>query len=274
MNTKANPSKSIETHSPLKREVFFALDDIPRAKPIGRALGIVLLALIAFNALPIGYDVNEGNRAFMDAVFTFSMASTFIFAIEYVLRLWVADVKYPGLGPVRSRIRYARSAMGIVDLLSFLPMLLVWVGPFSGALADAIRVIRLVRLIKISRYMRGLKTISVVFRKRKQEIIAAFMVLALVCIASSVLIYEAEHQVQPDKFTSVFSGIYWALTTMTSTGYGDLAPITPFGRLVGAATMLLSIAVVAIPAGIFSAGFVAEFRNADSRVDDNEDDGN
>ena len=111
--------------------------------------------------------------------------------------------------------------------------------------------------------------------KRKQEIIAAFMVLTLICIASSVLVFEAEHQVQPDKFDSIFSGLYWALTTMTSTGYGDLAPITPFGRLVGGITMFLSIGVVAIPAGIFSAGFVAEFRNSDNRRYENpdEDDG-
>ena len=204
-----------------------------------------------------------------------NVVSTFIFAIEYILRLWVADIKFPQLGPTRSRIRYARSMMGIVDLLSCVPMMLLWLWPFSATLSDAIRIVRLVRLVKISRYMRGLRTIGIVLEKRKQEIIAAFMVLTLICIASSVLVFEAEHQVQPDKFDSIFSGLYWALTTMTSTGYGDLAPITPFGRLVGGITMFLSIGVVAIPAGIFSAGFVAEFRNSDNRRYENpdEDDG-
>lgn len=77
--------------------------------------------------------------------------------------------------------------------------------------------------------------------------------------------YEIEHPVQPEKFDSVFTGMYWAMTTITTTGYGDLVPVTAAGRLVGFCTMLLSIGVVAIPAGIFSAGFVSEFRAQDAR---------
>ncbi|MGN0262055.1 MAG: ion transporter [Eggerthellaceae bacterium] len=273
--TKTLRNKALESAGTLKRETYFALEEPRRAGRVARTAGIALLALIVANALPIGYDNAEYGLLFTQALFMLNVVSTFVFAIEYILRLWVADIKYPQLGPARSRIRYARSAMGIVDLLSCVPMMFLWLWPLSTTLSDAIRIVRLVRLVKISRYMRGLRTIIIVFEKRKQEIIAAFMVLALVCIASSVLVFEAEHRVQPDKFDSIFSGLYWALTTMTSTGYGDLAPITPFGRLVGGITMFLSIGVVAIPAGIFSAGFVAEFRNSDNRSLDelDEDDG-
>ena len=91
------------------------------------------------------------------------------------------------------------------------------------------------------------------------------MVLALLTVTASVLMYEIEHPVQPEKFDSVFTGMYWAMTTITTTGYGDLVPVTAAGRLVGFCTMLLSIGVVAIPAGIFSAGFVSEFRAQDTR---------
>lgn len=271
--TKILRNKALESASPLKRETYFALDDLRRAGRIAKILGVSLLVLIAANALPMGYSAEEYGTLFTRMLFALNVVSTFVFAVEYILRLWVADIKFPNLNPVAARLRYARSALGIVDLLSCVPMMLLWLWPFSTTLSDAIRIVRLVRLVKISRYMRGLRTISIVFEKRKQEIIAAFMVLALICIASSVLVFEAEHQVQPDKFDNVFSGLYWALTTMTSTGYGDLTPITPFGRLVGAITMVLSIGVVAIPAGIFSAGFVTEFRYSDSRVDADEDDG-
>ena len=272
---RAQREEKLRQSNALKRETYFALDELGRAGRLARTAGIALLVLIAANALPIGYDNAEYGTLLTRALFMLNVVSTFIFAIEYILRLWVADIKFPQLGPARSRIRYARSMMGIVDLLSCVPMMLLWLWPFSATLSDAIRIVRLVRLVKISRYMRGLRTIGIVLEKRKQEIIAAFMVLTLICIASSVLVFEAEHQVQPDKFDSIFSGLYWALTTMTSTGYGDLAPITPFGRLVGGITMFLSIGVVAIPAGIFSAGFVAEFRNSDNRRYENpdEDDG-
>lgn len=247
----------------LKQSVFVALDDLPDAHGAARAFGIFLLLLIVANALLIGADMPDYDSGSMNAILAFNIGSTAVFAIEYALRLWTADIKYPDFGPVGARLRYATSAMGIIDLLSFLPMLLVWLIPHSNVLVEVMRIIRLVRLVKVSRYMSGLKTIAVVFRKGQREIVAAFMVVALVCIASSVLMYEAEHSAQPEQFDSVFTGIYWAMTTMTSTGYGDLVPITPLGRFIGFVTMALSIAVIAIPAGIFSAGFVAEFRNQD-----------
>ena len=162
-------------------------------------------------------------------------------------------------------MRYALSPMGIIDLLAFAPGLLVLFVPVSSPMLNAARIIRLVRLIKLSRYMRGLRSIACVFRKRRPEIVAAFMVLALLTVTASVLMYEIEHPVQPEKFDSVFTGMYWAMTTITTTGYGDLVPVTAAGRLVGFCTMLLSIGVVAIPAGIFSAGFVSEFRAQDAR---------
>lgn len=247
----------------LKQRIYEALEDLPAAHGGARVFGVLLLVLIAANALLVGTDQISLSGTGFPWLFAFNAASTAVFALEYLLRLYIADMVYPGLPPARARARYALSLMGIIDLLSFLPMLLLFVSPYSAAVADAVRIIRLVRLVKITRYMRGLKTISVVFSKRQQEIVASFMVLALLCIASSVLMYEAEHAAQPDQFDSVLTGLYWSMTTMTSTGYGDLVPITPLGRLIGFITMALSIGVVAIPAGIFSAGFVAEFRRAD-----------
>ncbi|MEG1516925.1 MAG: potassium channel family protein, partial [Raoultibacter sp.] len=91
---------------------------------------------------------------------------------------------------------------------------------------------------------------------------------AMLTVTSSVLMYTVENPVQPEAFDSVFTGLYWAMTTITSTGYGDLVPVTAPGRVIGFLTMTLSIAVVAIPAGIFSAGFVAEFQAASPPVDD------
>lgn len=260
--TNSHPHTSVPVSNPtLKQRAFFALEEPLAAGPVGKALGIGLIALIVVNALLVGLPNVTNRDQFGGALLVFGIISTIVFGIEYCCRVWIADLVYSDRTPARARLRYIISPMGIIDLLAFAPSLFMPLLPVSTALNDAIRIIRLVRLIKISRYMRGLRTISRVFKTRRQEIIAAFMVLALLAIASSVLMFEVEHTAQPQIFDSVWTGLYWAVTTMTTTGYGDIVPITPMGRLIGFATMVLSIGVVAIPAGIFSAGFVEEFRN-------------
>lgn len=252
--------------SAFKRQTFFALEDVRRAHGAARVLGIALFALIVANALLVftepQVDVSTGVS---QVLLAFGLASSVCFAVEYAARLWVADLARPGRTPARARVGYALSPMGLIDLLAFLPGLLVLVVPVSASMLNAARIIRLLRLIKLSRYMRGLRSISRVFEKRRHEIIAAFMVLALLTVTASVLMYEVEHPVQPEKFDSVLTGMYWAMTTITTTGYGDLVPVTAAGRFIGFLTMVLSIGVVAIPAGIFSAGFVSEFRAQDAR---------
>ena len=224
---------------PLKQRVYVALEDPAKASPLGKFLGIGLIVLIVLNALLVGVPDNDAALDFNTLILGFSVLSVIAFAAEYACRIWIADLVYPALAPTRARVRYIFSLMGIIDFLAWFPALFVFFLPASNALNDAIRIIRLVRLIKISRYMRGLQTISRVFVKRRREIVAAFMVLTLLAVASSVL------------------------TTMTTTGYGDIVPITAFGRIIGFVVMVISIGVVAIPAGIFSAGFIEEFRAAD-----------
>ena len=246
--------------SRLKWQVYLALEDPFRAWPVARFCGVGLIVLIVLNAFLVGVTDQEVPPDLQGLVFGFGVASTVVFGIEYGCRIWVADLAYPHMRAFRARLRYMLSLMGIIDLLAVVPAVVFYLVPASAAPRDAVRIIRLVRLIKLSRYMLGLQSIARVFVKRRQEIIAAFMILALLTVASSVLMYDAEHAVQPDQFDSVLTGLYWAMTTITTTGYGDLAPITPVGRLLAFVIMVLAIGAVAIPAGIFSAGFIEEFR--------------
>lgn len=243
-----------------KWQVYLALEDPFRAWPIARFCGVGLIVLIVLNAFLVGVTNQEVPSDLQGLVFWFGVASTVVFAVEYACRIWVADLMYPHTRPFRARLRYMLSLMGLIDLLAVVPALVLYLVPGSAAPRDAVRIIRLVRLIKLSRYMLGLQSIARVFVKRRQEIIAAFMILALLTVASSVLMYDAEHAAQPDRFDSVLTGLYWAMTTITTTGYGDLVPITPVGRLLAFVIMVLAIGAVAIPAGIFSAGFIEEFR--------------
>lgn len=251
--------------SRFKRQVYYAVEDLREGNAIAKFFGVLLFVLIVLNALSVFGETQPGLPQLAYRTFViFGLVSTIIFGIEYLARLWVADLVYPKLTPTRARVKYALSVMGIIDLLAFVPAAFAWFLPISSQMFNGLRIIRLVRLIKLSRYMKGLQSIGRVFEKRKPEIVAAFMVLGLLTVTASVLMYTVENPVQPDQFDSVFTGMYWAMTTITSTGYGDLVPITGLGRFIGFCTMVLSIAVVAIPAGIFSAGFLSEFQ-ADDR---------
>lgn len=252
--------------SQLKRETFYALENLKRASWPARIVGGALFVLIVLNAVVVFVSAQPGlDPVASNVIQAFYKFSTVCFCIEYLGRLWVADLAYGDCSPARARLRYAVSAWGIIDFLSFAPNMVAWFVPMTAAVAEVIAVVRLVRLVKISRYMRGLRTIGRVVAKHYREIAAAFFVIAMLVVVSSVVMYQIEHPAQPDKFNNLLSGVYWAVTTVTGTGYGDLVPITPAGRIVGSIIMILSVALVAIPGGIFSAGFVAEFQNANLR---------
>lgn len=250
----------------LKRQTFYALENLRKANWPAKIVGGALFTLILLNAVVVFFSTQPGLDPVAASVIQgFYRFSTVCFCLEYLARIWIADLAYGDCSPARARLRYIFSPWGIIDLLSFGPNMVAWFFPITPQLQDVISVVRLVRLVKISRYMRGLRTIGRVIAKHYHEIVAAFLVIAMLVVVSSVVMYEIEHPAQPDKFNNLLSGVYWAVTTITGTGYGDLVPITPAGRIVGSVIMFLSVALVAIPGGIFSAGFVAEFQNANLR---------
>lgn len=252
--------------SELKRQTFYALENPRRGKTPARLIGYALFVLIVLNAIVVFISAQPGlDPIAADVINAFYTFSTLCFFMEYIARIWIADMAFGDCTRIRARLRYIFSPLGLIDLLSFFPNMIAWFIPMSPTLRTIINVVRLVRLVKISRYMRGFRTIGRVLEKRRSEIVAAFMVIAVLIIVASVVMYEIEHPAQPDKFTDLLTGIYWAVTTVTATGYGDIVPITPLGRIVGSIIMFLSVALVAIPGGIFSAGFVAEFQNASLR---------
>lgn len=252
--------------SAFKRETFYALENLNRANWPAKIVGGALFALILLNAVVVFISTQPGLDPVTATVIQgFYRFSTVCFFVEYLARIWIADLAFGDCTPARARLRYIISFWGIIDFLSFGPNLVAWFLPVTPALKDIISVVRLVRIVKISRYMRGLRTIGRVISKHYHEIVASFLVIAMLVVVASVVMYEIEHPAQPDKFNNLLSGIYWAVTTVTGTGYGDLVPITPAGRIVGSVIMFLSVALVAIPGGIFSAGFVAEFQNANLR---------
>lgn len=180
--------------------------------------------------------------------------SVVIFTIEYILRLWVADLSYPELPPFRARLKYIRSFAAVIDLVSLLPSFISAMSAnFMGL--RMLRVLRLLRAFKLNRYTHALHDIGEVFRKKASQLISSMLVVTFLMVISSVLMYDAEHEAQPEVFDNALSGLWWAIATLTTVGYGDIYPVTAIGRVMSAIIALLGIGLVAVPTGIITAGF-------------------
>jgi len=221
-----------------------------------RSFDSTILTLIFLNviAVIIGsvQSVRESWGVFLDG---FEIISVAVFTAEYLLRLWACTANSRFRNPFFGRVRYAFMAMSIVDMLAILPFYL----PFLGVDLRSLRVLRLLRLLRLakaSRYYSSLNLIKHVFREKKEELILTSVLLSLLLIVSSSLLYYCENVVQPDAFSSIPATMWWSVATLTTVGYGDIYPITPWGKFCASIIAVLGIGMFALPTGILGAGFV------------------
>lgn len=186
-----------------------------------------------------------------------------VFTIEYVLRILTADFLFPKSGKFRARIKYVFSPMAIVDLVAILPFWLPMFFPGTMLGLRALRLVRLLRIFKLNRYFDAMKSLSEVIALKRRELLGSMFFVCILMLISSLLMYSAEHEVQPDVFRNAFSGLWWAVATLTTVGYGDIYPVTPIGRLVGAFIAFSGLAAVAIPTGIISSGLTERISKCD-----------
>lgn len=178
----------------------------------------------------------------------FEYFSLVIFTLEYFTRVFLAVLHRKGW-------KYVSSFMGIIDLISIFPIFI----PFAALDLRFVKMLRLFqvfRIFKLYRYYEHLRLIVEVIRYKKEDLIATTFSIALVLIFCSCVTYFFEKDVQPDSFRNIFSAFYWGLSTITSIGYGDIFPVTTGGKFMAAILSLLGICLVALPAGILSAGFI------------------
>jgi voltage-gated potassium channel len=121
---------------------------------------------------------------------------------------------------------------------------------------------RFFRLFRLTAYTRATKLVTNVFKTRFSELMLAFIVTAFLIVISSCMVYFVEHPAQPDKFSSIPDTIYWAVVTLTTVGYGDMYPVTVMGKIFTVLILLAGIALLALPAGIITSGFLEELRKS------------
>ena len=178
-----------------------------------------------------------------------------IFCAEYALRIWTADLLYPELSGIKAVWKFLRAYDGIIDLLTILPFFY-----FSGFIAfRMLRVVRIFHLFRINSYYDSFNVIKTVLYEKRNQIASSIFIIIVLMLASSLFMYSAEHEAQPEIFRNAFSGIWWSMSTLLTVGYGDIYPITLTGRLMAIIIAFLGVGAVAIPTGIISAGFVEQY---------------
>ena len=225
-----------------------------------KAFDISIITLIILNTLAIILESYESIAFRYKAELRyFEMFSVIVFSIEYILRLWTANLKYGGsYSNFKSRIKHSLEFMSIIDILAILPFYLPMILPFDFRFVRILRITRILRIIKVNRYSNALKLISKVINNRKEELLATVFVMGFVIMMSATLMYYFENEVQPDAFPNIIASFWWAVATLTTVGYGDIYPVTLMGKILASIIAITGIGLVALPTGIISSGFVDE----------------
>ncbi len=220
---------------------------------------LIVLAIVVNLIASVLFTFDTVEARFGGILDLVELVTVLFFAFDYVLRLLTAKYLRPQYPEKEAVLRYAVSFTGIVDLLSFLPYFLPIFFPAGIVAFRMFRIVRIFRLFRLSAYYDSLNVISEVIINKKQQLLSSLFILIVLMLASSLCMYSLEHKAQPDVFRNAFSGIWWAVSTLLTVGYGDIYPITALGRVFGIILTFLGVGMVAIPTGIISAGFVEQY---------------
>jgi len=209
----------------------------------GKAFDVILLWAILLSILAVILESVSEIRLKYGAILTaMEWVFTILFTIEYILRILIT--KRP--------IKYIFSFYGIIDLLSTIPTYLAvfFVGPQFLATIRIFRLLRVFRILKLTRYMGESKSLGQALLASRAKIIIFMGVILSTTVLIGTLMYIIEGSYANTEFTSIPRSIYWAIVTITTVGYGDIAPVTSFGQFLSAILMILGYAVIAVPTGI------------------------
>ena len=252
---------------------------------------INVVAVVLETHVPIARE----HQSLLDLVEVFSSV---VFGIEYVLRLWVADlgnaadrpnvqrvrgkrrgwfvggqraVADGGPSSWRKRIRYALTPLALIDLMAILPALVPMFIPVEASVLRVLRMLRFVRILKIGRYGKAMRLVAGALGRKKEELALTLFFLVVLLILASTVIYLAEREAQPQHFGSIPMSMWWAIVTLTTLGYGDIVPITELGRVLAGVVAVSGVIFVALPAGIVSSGFFEQLREQGAGANDRRD---
>ena len=235
------------------RKKLYSIIEPEKSNKLSNIYDFIMMATIVISIIPLAFK--ETNTVFQ-WIYHISVG---IFIIDYLLRIVTADLKLNK--SVASFFIYPITPMAIIDLISILPSLTLLNNGFRlFKLFRLLRTFKVLRAFKFLRYSKSFDIISSVFKKQKKVLTAVATMAVAYVLISALVIYNVE----PDSFVTFFDAVYWATVSLTTVGYGDIYPVTTIGRVVTMISSVFGIAIIALPSGVITAGYLEEI-NKDNK---------
>jgi voltage-gated potassium channel len=241
----------------LRRRAYLVLEGGPAHGPLGTAVEVFLIVLIILNVVAFTLQsVPSIRQPYWLDLELFEVFSVAVFTIEYILRLWVSveDPLVREKGRWHGRLAAALKPTMMIDFLAVAPVYLTVFFPILDL--RFLRLVRLMRLLKIARYSPALSTLGRVIAAEKRALFGTLLLIVCATVFAAAAMHAAEGAVQPEKFGTIPGAMWWAITTLTTVGYGDEVPVTLVGRLIAGLTMIMGLGILALPVGIVANGFM------------------
>ncbi len=243
---------------PLRSRVYRILEPSSDGDVLSRIVDIALISLIIANVLAVVVGSMERvSSTYGDWLWGFEVFSVIVFTLEYLARLWTCSEHDRG-NPHPSRyprLRFIASPMALVDLAAVLPFYLSSAGLLAGVDMRILRALRLIRVFKLTRYSRSATLLLTVLKENARNFGVVFALLVVIMLIAASGMHLFEREVQPEAFGSIPASMWWAFATLTTVGYGDVTPVTVGGKVFGAMITVVSVGIVALPAGLLASSF-------------------
>jgi voltage-gated potassium channel len=242
---------------PYRDRLLEILDKGRADDTVSKICDYFLSILIILNLVSICLEsIDSIDFAYGHLFYIFEIFSLVIFTTEYFLRIWVAASNSEVANSIlERRLKYIFSLTGLIDLIAILPGILQFVG--VGLDLRWLRIMRLIRLLKISHYTSAFDDLFEVLIEERKPLAATLYLLLVAIFFSSSCLYLIEGDVQ-SAFVSIPESMWWSVVTLTTVGYGDVSPITPLGKFIGALTSIIGVLTVAMMTGIVSSAFTSK----------------
>jgi len=217
--------------------------------PMGKLFDVVLLILILVSVILVMLEsVTSIDTHYHDLLYFGEWVITIFFTVEYILRIIT----------VKKASNYIFSFYGIIDFLSTIPLYLSFILAGSNALlaVRALRLLRVFRILKITRYMGEANKLNKALRDSKPKILVFLFAVLILSIIAGTIMYLVEGE--QSGFVSIPVSVYWCIVTLTTVGFGDIAPVTPLGQFIAAIIMIMGYGIIAVPTGIVSAEYASK----------------
>ncbi len=230
----------------MRKRIYKIVEVSENRTLIGNIYDVFMIVAILLSLFPLAFKSSCAAFEIIDLV------TVVIFIFDYILRLITADYKLPDKKGFAFFL-YPFTPMAIIDLLSILPSLRVFnSGLKLLRIIRFVRALRVLRALKFVRYSRSIVIIRKVFIRQKKVLLTVASLAVAYILLSALVIFNVE----PDSFNTFFDAIYWATVSLTTVGYGDIYPVSTIGRIVTMVSSVLGIAIIALPSGVITAGYL------------------